>query len=748
MKHKSEIRRHGGLPALFIDGEMIPPMAYQFMSSDKDITNNIPLPPFMPTDVQLKAMGSAGVKLYFIRMEMYDPEDIRQVFDKLAFSLRQLRRCVPGAWAMPWLIICPYEDFARKYPGDAQQFDDGSIGGYSGNLKGRIRSAEIPRHTHASLAWRHETAGALRELVRLIEAEEDLDDTVVGYFFFPLQHEACYFGDFDHARKLDGYSPAMKLAFRNYLAEKYAGRESLLRKAWHDESVTFASAEIPGRALREDGSAGLFWDGAKSQRVIDFAEIRSRVWRDTLEYFARAVKEESGGRAVVGSFWGYLIHNDVLWGGQSYFRQMMDSPFLDFWASPFTYVNKNPGMSVTVRFLTRSLQVHGKLFFAECDTTTTTSDEGQRRRQGMVIDDPALDAEVLKREFAYTLTEGMNGWWIDWPSGTAQYDEEKLLPLMRRMQEIGRESAEKPMGSVARAAALVEQDSLFCVPNTHSRLTSCAIEWPRIEEVPYLGTPVDHLELRDVLRGGPEYDLYLFLNAYRADARTRRDAESLRRKGRTLVFMYAQGYLSPDDPTASAQNVSAFTGIRMREAPGPLRGRIVLNENAALLGLTPGDEVGEFDRPVCGGMGFYTNGGKPTPPPNQPLDPVLIPDDPDMTVLGVYRENGLPALVTKEKDGCLLVYFGALAPTARVLRALCRRQGIHLYNEQDAFVFANKSYVGLHAPADGRFTLALPEKRALREVFSGERLPPSERIVLTLRKGETRLYEQLVTAQP
>ena len=92
MKHKSEIRRHGGLPALFIDGEMIPPMAYQFMSSDKDITNNIPLPPFMPTDVQLKAMGSAGVKLYFIRMEMYDPEDIRQVFDKLAFSLRQLRR--------------------------------------------------------------------------------------------------------------------------------------------------------------------------------------------------------------------------------------------------------------------------------------------------------------------------------------------------------------------------------------------------------------------------------------------------------------------------------------------------------------------------------------------------------------------------------------------------------------------------------------------------------------------------------
>ena len=115
MLHTSEIRRHNGLPALFIDGQLVPPMAYQFMSSDPDITNNIPLPPYMPTDVQLTAMGSAGVKLYFVRMEMGDPERLPEVFSKLARSLRQLRRCVPGAYAMPWLILCPYEDFYKKY---------------------------------------------------------------------------------------------------------------------------------------------------------------------------------------------------------------------------------------------------------------------------------------------------------------------------------------------------------------------------------------------------------------------------------------------------------------------------------------------------------------------------------------------------------------------------------------------------------------------------------------------------------
>ena len=198
------------------------------------------------------------------------------------------------------------------------------------------------------------------------------------------------------------------------------GRVALLRKAWHDDTVTFESAEPPSRAERERSVYAGYYDPAVSQKVIDYFEIRSRVWADTLEYFARACKQESGNRTVVGSFWGYLIHCDTRLRGQSFFRRMMDSPYLDFWASPFTYVNKNPGMSVTIRFLNRSLQKHGKLVFAECDTTTSTSQKTQLDRQGMIIDAPWQDGEVLKREFSYFLTEGMNGWGIDWPIGTAQ----------------------------------------------------------------------------------------------------------------------------------------------------------------------------------------------------------------------------------------------------------------------------------------------------------------------------------------
>ena len=97
----------------------------------------------------------------------------------------------------------------------------------------------------------------------------------------------------------------------------------------------------------------------------------------------------------------------------------------------------------------------------------------------------------------------------------------------------------------------------------------------------------------------------------------------------------------------------------------------------------------------------------------------------------------------KEEDGCTLVYLGALAPTVRVIRALARRAGIHLFCEEDCFTFANESYAGLHAPHDGVFELCLPAAHGLREVFTGETFAPAARVPLTLRKGETRLFEYL-----
>ena len=235
--------------------------------------------------------------------------------------------------------------------------------------------------------------------------------------------------------------------------------------------------------------------------------------------------------------------------------------------------------------------------------------------------------------------------------------------------------------------------------------------------------------------------MQLFLNAYLLSARERQAVVGLRRRTRMQVFTYAQGFLSPDEPTASAENISELTGIRVREAPGLSSGRIVLTESARALGLEPGEETGEYDKTLEGGMSFYRSGGVPVPVATQAPDPAFVVDDPDAIVLGVYKKNGLPAFAMKQAGECTLVYFGSTALTTRVLRALARKAGVFLYAHEDAVVYACESYVGLHAVKDGPFTLHLPSRRALREVFSSQAYAPRDRLVLDMRKGETRLFE-------
>lgn len=742
--HKSEVKYHNGVPMLFVDGEPIPPMGFDYMPSDPDITNNIPIPPAMPSEIQLRAMHSAGVRLFFIRVELRDPQNIDDILSKLLRSVRKLRECAPGAYAIPWLIISPYEDFANKYPQDVQTFDDGTVGNYSSILSGRMPNKEIPRHTHSSLAWRHETAGVLRYLVRKIRSTPELDDAVVGSFFFPLHHESNYFYDYDHDQKLDDYGPATRLAMRNYLAEKYAGDVNKLRAAWNDPSIDFETAPLPTRQERTVGTAGNFWDPAKSRKVMDYAEIRSKVWADTLAYFSRACKEESGFQAVVGAFWGYLLHNNTLWGGQGWFRNMMDCPYLDFWASPFHYNNKSYGHSVTLRQLERSVQKHGKLFFSEVDTGISTSSKHESDRQGMLYDDDSHDADIVKRDFSMTLTNGLNGWWTDFSAGKGMYYEEGLLPVVRQIEKIGRESVGKPMGSVSEIAAIVDQDSLFCVPQ-ESQYSPTAIEQPRLYELPYLGAPIDNYELNDVLDGQLPHKVYIFQNAYLLD-QNRRDAIcQLKNQDRTLVFMYAQGFLSNDGPTAHADNISALTGIRIKQAPGTTSGRIVLTEQAKLLGLVPGAEIGESDKLITSGMSFYGNNFVPFYPNRIQYDPVFFVDDPDAIVLGVYKDSNLPAFAMKTVNGANCVYIGSAILNTAVLRGLCKLQGVHLYTDEDAVIYANQSYVGIHAVKDGPVTLQLPDAGTLREVFDDQIYSTDAgKLTLDLHLGQTKLFERIV----
>ena len=55
------------------------------------------------------------------------------------------------------------------------------------------------------------------------------------------------------------------------------------------------------------------------------------------------------------------------------------------------------------------------------------------------------------------------------------------------------------------------------------------------------------------------------------------------------------------------------------------------------------------------------------------------------------------------------------------LREFCKSNGIFIYSERDAVIFANESYVFMHTGEDGKQLLRLPEDVTITDVFSGEK---------------------------
>lgn len=711
---KAEIRSHNGLPALFVDGRPIGPLCFQWENGEGQLDSG----------AMLKSMGECGVELFLARTFLSNPDKTAESFAKLDEHAALLRKNVPNALLIPMVWIGPYEEFAKKYTNDVIVFDDGGTGGWLNPGFMWLGSPDTPRYTHASMAWRSEVGGMLHDLVNHV-LNSSYSDMVIGYFLFALAHEWSYFWDFDARNRSYDYSPAMKTAFRNHLERKYHGSVASLRAAWKNSDITFATAPLPSRMQKRTGDFGYFWNPETSAQLYDYYECHNDVMADKLMHFAKVVKEASGRRAIVGAFWGYLQHGCSIDAGQSRFKQVLDCPDLDFWASPYTYENKGPGDHASMRFVTRTLQAHGKHWFAEVDTFIYDSSEGALKHHGFPMTTVEQSENLLKREFAYPLCEGTQGWWIDWASGKSQYDAELFKPLMARMQQLGRAAMQLPSRSVSDIAAVVDQESLLAASSACSPITVRAIDFFKSYELPRLGSPIDYYELNDVLNETERrHKLYIFLNPYSIDNDERaRIARHLKRDGNVLVWMYGAGLINPDAPRKCCiDNVVDLTGIHMGIEMKEQRVRMKLVQGASqlLAGLLDDDEICDFERPITTGSDFADNGNKPAPIRPGKINPVLVVDDSQASVLARYMEGGQVGFAMKRFPGWTSVYIGSTNVQAYVLRALAGLAGAHLFVEgEDIIVYANESFIALHTERTGSRTVKLVKKADVVEVFDG-----------------------------
>ena len=239
----------------------------------------------------------------------------------------------------------------------------------------------------------------------------------------------------------------------------------------------------------------------------------------------------------------------------------------------------------------------------------------------------------------------------------------------------------------------------------------------------------------------PDFKLYIFVNTiYLTDVEREVIRRKLAKNHATALFLYGAGIMNPDsDPTLDMKHSEALTGIRMEYTDGVYDGKFkVLGEHPIARTLEDDVLYGAFDRR----MQFNSSGyrGKVREIENNLL-PLITEDDPEAETVARFADSGKPALSVKDLGDFVSIYCGSKYVNNEVVRAVAAFAGCHIWCDTNDVLYANRSYVVLHAASGGEKVIHLPRPMTATEVYQNKVYAEgASEIRFRLRRGETRMF--------
>lgn len=433
---------------------------------------------------------------------------------------------------------------------------------------------------------------------------------------------------------------------------------------------------------------------------------------DFIDHLARAVKKRTNGNKIVGCFFGYLM------GCAFWDRLLLDSGYLalgsllqrdsiDFLTSPSGYDERSCGYgSSYFRAPVQSIQRAGKLWLAENDMRTHLTADSPEATQPV-----AKTIAVQQREAALCLTGGTGQWWFD--MGGGWYDDAKTMSAIERINRMAESILHADRRSGAEVAMVLDAESLYYCPPTGT-ISNCFTEGLTIE-MNRMGTPVDRLLLEDALEG-PDYKLYVMSGCFAlSDAQRQKLRRKLLQDGKTVVWLYAPGYIHKS--TMSAEHIHDLTGIQVR--PVPCHNR--------MLAHTDEDLPGPIRRDVMFGRHCY-------------VSPFFEVVDPQAQTWGYLHTTGTVGLACKNVNGANSIYSTVAPIDSCVFRDIARFAGAHVYLDADDPGYFSRSLIGVHTRKAGVRRLEMPEAEQLYDLVNDIELRSSRFHDIALSADSTALY--------
>lgn len=514
-----------------------------------------------------------------------------------------------------------------------------------------------------------------------------------------------------------GYSDAIRSDFQDWLQTKYE-TVAALEAAWSTNGIgSFSAVTVPAPVEFSVADLGPFRDPVLRRSVIDFTEFWQENCASCLIDFCQTAKEASirDTKPLVGAFYGYMLEtSQVFYKGHFALSTVVDSPWVDFLAAPYSYVYRSPAWlgienadigAGMFHGAVDSILSNGKLFYTEDDSRTYLTDDDVKSHFTNVVDTIAN----LRRNQLANLTRGAGIWRLDL-YGTGWYNSPEVmqdLGLQKHVNGLTIGESAYADGYVPEVALIFDAQSLCRVAtlsDTDARAQTSISMFLR-DHLARAGISYGVYLLSDLIAGRvPDCPVYLFASSYALD-RTARNwiDENLKQDGKTLFWLYGTGLY--DEAGWGLDHISSLTGFTVEEAPDTAPSGI---KPTSVLTAAMNDTV--WNNPGITGLPEWYVSGMGT--------------NAQVLAWYVHGSTQRPAIVMEDMGDWTSIYAGVQRLEAVWFLGLMRLAGIHQVLDTDVTVpvYAGHGVVGIWPTENTTGTVQLTGFSDVYDLYSGQML--------------------------
>jgi len=699
--HTARVAKENGAAVLKVDGKTVAPVIFKGKIAARGSKNLY----------CGRKMEESGVRLQVITVRFGDSPSSPGVWhagdrfdvDTAVGNVRDAMRMAKDSLFMLTLILDAYPEFSKEHPDEVWKVADGRI------VWGNQVHAEynldpsIPRPKHwpwisnHSLVWRSAVKRHISTLVARLRSE-GLAKRIVGV------HLAGYHDHQFSTRQLD-YSPPAAEGFRLWQQRKY-GDVKWRELPGFDPAVTYF---VPGR----------------DQAQIDFYTFLKEGPFEMQEDIACHAKAAFG-KEMVALRWCMAAFGGT-YGSAYDITAFTRSKVIDILVAQPSYTHRIPGAAIGLRLPDASFHENGKLFLNEFDIRTygaVSGGESELRVLGLsqATDFPMWQS--IYRKLAGQMVAERMGWWFYDMAGGWFEPPEIAADIRKTVSMVRYLGRNRPSPWRPSAAVVIDEEGtrLRNTPGNYYNFDEETLFGDQMRVLGASGVPYDVWLADDIIRDpslAQRYRAIVFAGMYCIDESRRKMLESLKSKGRTLVFLSGTGVSGGADATGfdfvrkeppQSHMTVAAEGVEENVAN-------VLETKALTRFAGTMENLAAYRRPRCD----------------------TVRETPGMRVVARFAGDGTPAIAERRMDGWKGVVVGSaggLSP--QYFNRLVRDAGGYVPVDGGCLqVNMNGDFVSLHGLKPVRCSFRLPFRCRVRNLKNGEWLGWSDSIPLDMSAGET-----------